>query len=147
MPTVTFRGESVTCDRGDVLRDVLLAAGLSPHNGAADGVNCRGRGSCGTCAVAVTGAVSDPSRRERLRLRVPPHDAENGLRLACQTRVLGDVAVTKYPGFWGQHVNDAPVGAGDGEPVGTSDRDSVGVGDAEPVGGDDETTASDDDVA
>lgn len=137
MPTVECRGQSVTCDHGDVLRDVLLDAGLTPHDGSADGLNCRGHGSCGTCAVAVTGAVSDPSRRERLRLRVPPHDADSGLRLACQARVLGDVTVTKYPGFWGQHVDEAPVGTDDGA--------SVGAEDAEPVGRDDETTASDDD--
>ncbi|WP_277555333.1 2Fe-2S iron-sulfur cluster-binding protein [Halobaculum limi] len=104
MPTVRFRGETVECDRGDTLRDVLLAAGLTPHNGGADTLNCHGFGSCGTCAVRVDGAVSDPTRRERLRLRVPPHDPESGLRLACQTTVEGDVTVEKFPGFWGQHV-------------------------------------------
>ncbi len=110
MPTVDYRGEETDCDRGDVLRDVLLAAGLSPHNGTADALNCRGHGSCGTCAVAVEGAVSDPTRRERLRLATPPHDGDSPLRLACQTRVLGDVTVEKFPGFWGQHVDDDSLG-------------------------------------
>ena len=105
MPTVSFRGEAIDCDRGDTLRDVLLDAGLSPHNGGADALNCRGLGSCGTCAVRVAGAVSDPTRRERLRMRVPPHDPDSGLRLACQTQVYGDVTVEKCPGFWGQHVD------------------------------------------
>jgi ferredoxin len=109
VPTVRFRGEEIECDRGDVLRDVLLEADVSPHNGNANRLNCRGHGSCGTCAVAVEGAVSDQSRRERARLSVPPHDPEDGLRLSCQTHVLGDLTVTKYPGFWGQHTDERPL--------------------------------------
>lgn len=104
MPTVRFRGRALTCAEGAVLRDVLLDADESPHNGGAQALNCRGFGSCGTCAVRVDGPVTTPTRRERLRLRVPPHDVDAGLRLACQTRVLGDVDVTKHAGFWGQHV-------------------------------------------
>lgn len=46
-----------------------------------------------------------PSARERARLAFPPHtaaaSAAGGLRLACQVRVVGDVAVTKGEGFWG----------------------------------------------
>lgn len=107
MPTVTYRGAEVECEEGAVLRDVLLAAGLTPHNGAADSLNCRGFGTCGTCAVAVDGdadAVSEPTARERRRLSFPPHDPDSGLRLACQTEVYGDIAVEKGDGFWGQHV-------------------------------------------
>ena len=106
MPTVRFEGAEIECERGDTLRDVLLAAGLSPHNGRAATANCRGHGTCGTCAVHVDGAVSEPTGRERLRLRVPPHDPDSGLRLSCQATVEGDVTVTKFPGFWGQHVGD-----------------------------------------
>jgi ferredoxin len=105
MPTITYEGTETECERGAVLRDVLLAAGLTPHNGRADLLNCRGHGTCGTCAVAVEGdegAVSEPTRIERGRLSVPPHDPEAGLRLACQTRVYDDVTVRKGEGFWGQ---------------------------------------------
>lgn len=46
-----------------------------------------------------------PSARERARLAFPPHtaaaSAAGGLRLACQVRVVGDVAVAKGEGFWG----------------------------------------------
>jgi ferredoxin len=108
MPTVTVRGHDIECAEGALLREVLRDADLSPHNGRADVLNCRGHGSCGTCAVAVDGAVSDPTRRERTRLSVPPHDPDDGLRLACQTRVEGDVTVEKYPGFWGQHTDSDP---------------------------------------
>jgi ferredoxin len=108
MPTVHFRDREVDCERGAVLRDVLLDAGLTPHNGRADRLNCRGHGSCGTCAVAVDGETTDRTVRERARLRVPPHDPGSGLRLACQTRVLGDLTVEKHAGFWGQHVGEDP---------------------------------------
>lgn len=109
MPTVRFGDREIDCEEGAVLRDVLLEAGVSPHNGSASTVNCRGHGTCGTCAVAVEGAVSGMSDRERRRLSLPPHDPDDGLRLACQTEVEGDVTVEKYPGFWGQHVEEAPV--------------------------------------
>jgi len=108
MPTVRFRGRNIDCERGALLRDALLEAGLSTHNGRADLLNCRGHGSCGTCAVAVEGPVSERTRREATRLSVPPHDPESDLRLACQTRVEGDLVVRKYPGFWGQHVDRDP---------------------------------------
>ena len=112
MPTVTFRGHEIDCAEGAVLRDVLLDAGVSPHNGTADRLNCRGHGTCGTCAVEVRDdsdadpSVSDPRRIERSRLSVPPHDPESGLRLACQMRVYEDVTVTKHPGFWGHRVSE-----------------------------------------
>jgi ferredoxin len=109
MPTVRFRDREIDCDAGAVLRDVLLAADETPHNGRARLANCRGLGSCGTCAVAVSGDVSGRTRRERLRLAVPPHDPDAGLRLACQVRVRGDVTVEKFDGFWGQHVPESGV--------------------------------------
>lgn len=108
MPTVTFRGEEIECETGDVLRDVLREAGLSPHNGGASALNCRGHGTCGTCAVAVEGAVSESVPRERRRLSLPPHDVDGGLRLSCQTTVEGDVTVHKHPGFFGQHTDQEP---------------------------------------
>lgn len=113
MPTIMFRGAEIDCEEGANLRDTLLEAGVSPHNGAAGALNCRGHGTCGTCAVGIRVAddadgdppVSGPEGVERARLSVPPHDPDAGLRLACQTRVYGDIVVTKHPGFWGQHVD------------------------------------------
>jgi ferredoxin len=120
MPTVRFRGREFDCEQGAVLRDVLRSGGETPHNGASNVLNCRGLGSCGTCAVEIAGAVSGRTRRERLRLRVPPHERDSGLRLACQVRVLGDVTVEKHEGFWGQHVDD---GGAEPRGVGTSGED------------------------
>lgn len=109
MPVVHFAGESVPCLEGANLRSVLLRARLPLYNGAALALHCRGRGTCGTCAVRIEGPVSEPTAIEKLRLRAPPHDAEKGLRLACQVSVLGDLEVTKYDGFFGQ--GDEPVAA------------------------------------
>lgn len=102
MPTIQFAGASVPCLEGANLRNVLLRARLPLYNGAARALHCRGLGTCGTCAVRIDGDVSPPSALEKLRLRVPPHDLESGLRLACQVSVLGDLRVTKFEGFFGQ---------------------------------------------
>ena len=82
------------------------------YNSVAKVVNCRGLGTCGTCAVAVAPAeplvgaeisfapggcdkaepspLAKASWRERTRLSLPPHSAantaEHQLRLACQCR-------------------------------------------------------------
>ncbi|WP_129117021.1 2Fe-2S iron-sulfur cluster-binding protein [Halegenticoccus tardaugens] len=106
MPTVTFRGKRIECEDDVVLRDALLAAGESPHNGRSKRLNCRGHATCGTCAVAVDGPVSEMGARERRRLSLPPHSLDSGLRLSCQTRVRGDLTVTKGGGFWGQDLDE-----------------------------------------
>jgi ferredoxin len=104
MPTVDYRGETIECDAGERLRDVLLAADLPVHNGP-KAVSCHGLGSCGTCAVEAEvdgeGKLPEPTTRERARLSVPPHSPNGGLRLACQVRVTDDLVVRKHGGFWG----------------------------------------------
>jgi len=109
MPTVSFRGHQIECAEGETLRDVLKRAGLSPHNGKSETFNCHGFASCGTCAVAVEGEVSDKGIREKGRLLVPPHHPNYELRLSCQTKVLGDVTVEKYPGLWGTDLAKGPL--------------------------------------
>lgn len=109
MPTVTFNGTAIECESGERLRDVLLEAGETPHNDGAQYLNCRGFGTCGTCAVEIVeGDVDAKNAREEWRLDFPPHDADSGLRLACQIRVEEDLVVRKYPGFWGQNVDESP---------------------------------------
>ncbi|QDG53912.1 (2Fe-2S)-binding protein [Persicimonas caeni] len=110
MPKVEFNGHLIECEAGERLRDVLLRAGETPHNDNAQWLNCRGFGTCGTCAVEIVeGTVGEKTARERWRLDFPPHDPSSGLRLACQIRVEDDLKVTKYPGFWGQHTDEEPI--------------------------------------
>ena len=120
--TVTFRSAAGKSDiafeatDGEVLRTACLRRGqVSPHNGNARLINCRGLGTCGTCAVEIEGGTPgdesppiEPTQRnnvENLRLHFPPHgsgDQSPKLRLACQVQVRGDIVVTKRKGFWGQ---------------------------------------------
>ncbi|MDJ0706268.1 MAG: 2Fe-2S iron-sulfur cluster-binding protein [Leptolyngbyaceae cyanobacterium MO_188.B28] len=108
MPKVTAQGKTFECDRGANLRRALLKNNVCLYNQQATLINCRGIGSCGTCAVAIEGEVSEANWRDRTRRALPPHSAQRDLRLACQTKVLGDIKVTKFDGFWGQGSN--PVG-------------------------------------
>ena len=92
------------CDEGENLKHVLKRNGLPPYNGSARWLNCKGLGTCGTCAVEIKGEVSPITKVEKWRLNFPPHKEEKGLRLACQCKVLGDLEVKKHEGFWGEKV-------------------------------------------
>jgi ferredoxin len=102
---------------GELLRTAALRRGVvTPHNGKSKLINCRGLGTCGTCAVeiAANGGTVKPNERnarERLRLSFPPHNPDKQsplLRLACQIQVHGDLQVTKRSGFWGQYDDLSP---------------------------------------
>jgi ferredoxin len=105
MPIVIAQGNRMLCPYGSNLRQILLQHGIRVHNDAARVINCRGLGTCGTCAVLVEGDVSAPTWRDRARLSLPPHSPSRNLRLACQTQVQGTVHVTKFDGFWGEGTN------------------------------------------
>jgi ferredoxin len=122
MPTVKAQGKNISCDVGANLRRVLLNHGVDLYNGNAKIFNCRGAGTCGTCAVKVEGDVSEPAWREKLRLSLPPHSGKNS-RLACQARVLGDVKVIKNDGFSGE--KDYPVWTSEQASI-SSNRERVG---------------------
>ncbi|MEM9693598.1 MAG: 2Fe-2S iron-sulfur cluster-binding protein [Myxococcota bacterium] len=98
---VRFDGRELPAVTGANLREVLRRADLALYNGNAAWANCRGLGTCGTCAVRIDGEVSPPTSVEKWRLSFPPHRSERGLRLACQVEVRGDLSVTKETGFWG----------------------------------------------
>lgn len=103
MPIIHYKGQKLEAAPGENLRKVLLKHGLSPYNGKAKYLNCRGLGSCGTCAVELKPSPSSPQTfMEKWRLAFPPHKAGNELRLACQCSVEADVEVIKHPGFWGE---------------------------------------------
>ena len=102
MPRVIAQGKIIDCKTGANLRRVLIAHQIDLHNGQSKLINCRGIGSCGTCAVQIDGPISAANWRDRTRRSLPPHRPENNVRLACQTRVMGDIQVTKCNGVWGQ---------------------------------------------
>ncbi len=98
MPKINFVVEYQHLDvkAGRSVRDVALEAGIYPNREFFRGFNCGGRGLCGTCKVWVREltdhATSAPNRREKF------YGMGDGRRLACQTRVQGDVEVTTIPG-------------------------------------------------
>lgn len=103
-PKVTFinyNGRQIKCLEGENLRKVLRRSKAPVYNGLAQYLNCKGLGTCGTCAMSVKGKVSPPTKVEKWRLGFPPHKRENQLRLACQVQVLGDIEAKKHKGFWG----------------------------------------------
>ncbi len=102
MPKVLAQGKTIECEQTSNLRTILLQNGIDLYNDSAKVINCRGIGSCGTCAVKVEGEVSAANWRDQTRRSLPPHSPTKDLRLACQTKILGDVNVTKFDGFWGQ---------------------------------------------
>jgi ferredoxin len=102
MPKVTACGRTFECETGSNLRKILMENGIALYNGNAKIINCMGIGSCGTCAVQIEGEVSQPNWKDKARRSLPPHSPTANRRLACQTKVLGDIKVTKFEGFWGQ---------------------------------------------
>ncbi len=102
MVKVLAQGKTITCNQGRNLREVLLENGIDLYNGGSTVINCRGIGTCGTCAVEIVGEISEANWRDQTRKSLPPHSPTRNLRLACQTQVLGDISVTKFDGFWGQ---------------------------------------------
>ena len=109
MPTITAQGKTFDCQQGANLRRALLDHDVDLYSPKANYINCMGLGTCGTCAVAIEGEVSEANWRDVARRKLPPHNTQSGakdgtqkpLRLACQTQVMGDIKVTKFEGFWG----------------------------------------------
>lgn len=102
MPFIQFGEILVDCKVGENLRKVLLRNKLSPYNGPMKYLNCHGIGSCGTCAVHIEGEVGPKTFMEKWRLKFPPHEDINNLRLACQVKVNDNLKVTKGGGLWGE---------------------------------------------
>ena len=105
MPVITLSNEGKTIEVpvGANLRRALLNNGISPYIGVAKLINCRGFELCGTCRVEVVdGKGASPKREdeEETLISSTPFYArkiEKNIRLACQTSVVGDIAVKTYP--------------------------------------------------
>lgn len=101
----TFKGITININPHHVLRDQLNTAGITPHNTTSQWLNCKGLGTCGTCAIKIaSGTYSKPTPVEKWRLNIYPfkNGINKGLRLACQTRLLSDGKAEKGSGFWGE---------------------------------------------
>ena len=126
MPLVKFIRENkeIEVPHGANLRKEAIKAGINVHQGI-NGfgatlnaiVNCHGFGQCGTCRVLITKGAEHASPMgivEKLRFKCPvptpltpggldplPCMAfignEDTMRLACQTKVLGDMEVETGP--------------------------------------------------
>jgi ferredoxin len=105
MPKVKILNQSseIEVSGGANLRREVIRAGLPLYYGIHRFLNCRGLALCGKCAVAVKEGrenCSRPGFRERLRLLVSYLTVgrdEGEIRLACQTRVIGDISMETTP--------------------------------------------------
>ncbi len=107
MPNVNFveNGKvvkTIKVPSGANLRKEAIKAGVQlypfPHNY----VNCHGFSQCGSCRVLITKGQTEanrPNLLERLRMMVSMARIghEDTMRLACQTRVNGDMDVVVQP--------------------------------------------------
>jgi len=94
---VHFLNEDVEAEArpGESLKDVADRLGIQLVRGLLPRLHCHGHGLCGRCRVwampRAAGAVSPLAFWERLRFY------RGSRRLACQTKVLGDVEVRTSP--------------------------------------------------
>ena len=97
MPKVHFLNEDVEAEArpGESVKDVADRLGIPLVRGLMPGLHCRGHGLCGRCRVwampQAAGGVSPLTFFERIRFY------RGSRRLACQTKVLGDVEVRTTP--------------------------------------------------
>jgi ferredoxin len=104
MPTITFINEKkeIQVPAGANLRKEALAAGVQLYPGIHKLANCHGFGTCGSCRVLVTKGMENTSPKgllesARLGVSLAAIGNESTMRLACQTRVNGDITVTTRP--------------------------------------------------
>jgi ferredoxin len=98
MTTINFVNEKkeIVARDGKNLRMAALENGIDVYKLMAKLTNCGGAGQCGTCIVNVVEGLENLSPRtevENRKLRRKPES----YRLACQTKVSGDVSVVTKP--------------------------------------------------
>ena len=104
MPTITFANEKkeIQVPAGANLRTEALRAGVALYPGIHAVANCHGFGTCGSCRVLVTKGMENTSKKgllesARLAGLLAYIGHEQTMRLACQTKVNGDITVTTRP--------------------------------------------------
>jgi uncharacterized 2Fe-2S/4Fe-4S cluster protein (DUF4445 family) len=73
----------IVVDRGDNLLQAAIAAGVRIY------ASCGGAGTCGTCKVSIEQGEVDTTRTKRLS----EDEYRQGMRQACQSRVMSDLVV------------------------------------------------------
>lgn len=104
MPKVHFIKEDVTVEvpEGSNLRKEAIKAGVTLYK-FPKVLNCMGFGHCGRCYVLLKKGTAENAApmgiREKLRLLLSPDHPGNEAegRLACQTKVQGDLEVQTKP--------------------------------------------------
>jgi ferredoxin len=117
MPTVNFVNEKkqIEVPAGANLRKEALKAGIKLYGGlngfgakVNEFVNCHGLGHCGTCRVKITKGMENASSMslcEKIAFKYNPIGPaifafignEDTMRLACCTKVNGDMTVETTP--------------------------------------------------
>ena len=105
MPKVRFLRSNVQVEvePGANLRKVAKDNGVQLYPGIHRIANCHGLSQCGSCRVLLQNGteknVSPKGFMERLRMVMSYFSIGHGdeLRLACQTRVMGDLDVLERP--------------------------------------------------
>ena len=108
MPKVKFVNEKVTVDanEGDDLRSIARKNGVQLYSGPHRIMNCMGFGMCCSCNVVIAKGSDNLSKKgilERvwkwlnplLGLKILSNPTKE-IRLACQTKVRGDVLKVQY---------------------------------------------------
>lgn len=97
--TVISNGEATTIEveRGDTLRDALLARGFPVYGVVSKHANCGGRGLCSTCTVEVEPAPEPTHWHDAAAVRF------GYPRLSCCIEVEAPLTVTLLDKYvWGQ---------------------------------------------
>lgn len=93
MPRIRFVGEGGSCGscwvpEGRTVLEAALDLGVPMHH------VCNGGGTCSTCRVRV---VTNPSHLSPIEPNEVAYDMGPDVRLGCQARIRGDVAVELVP--------------------------------------------------
>ena len=106
MPIVNFVNEKkeIEVPQGANLRQEALRAGVDLYPGVHKVLNCHGLGNCGSCRVLITEGRENASQTglwEKARMAFSLHriGKEDEIRLACCTKVEGDMTVETQPGL------------------------------------------------
>lgn len=109
MPKVKFVKEKITVDatEGEDLRTIARKNGVQLYSGPHKVLNCMGLGTCCSCNVVIAKGTENVSKKgicEKLWKWLNPllslkifSNPQKEVRLACQTKVQGDVEVETHP--------------------------------------------------